>query len=218
MNLNNNEKRKFVKDDYDAIAKLYASDKRNMDLYSAYIDDFIKSLSKENKSSSLDVLDVGCASGEFTNYLKSCDLNVVGLDFSKELLSIARERYKDIDFIECDITKFKTTQKFDGIFSKDTLFHLPDEDLIRTLNIFHDILKNDGKMLLILDIPQKEGEEIYDEPLDNNFKLYYNYLSVDKIKTLLIQSGFTIEKIEFINNSDDLYVYAKGIIVLYCSL
>lgn len=205
------EKRNFVKDDYNAIARLYANEDKNIKLYSPYIDIFINNLHGKN------ILDVGCASGEFTNYLKTKDLNVLGIDFSKEMLEIAKKRFKDIDFLCSDVCTYNSDVKFDGIFSKDVLFHLPDEDLENVIKKFYDILNINGKMLIILDIPKTAGEEIYNEPLDNNFKIYYNYLTVEKIKNILLNNNFNIDKIELLQPSQGLYIYAQGIMFIYAS-
>ncbi len=210
MNLTSKEKRDFVRDDYNAIAQIYTSEDKKIKLYSKYIDEFTCSLTGKN------VLDIGSSSGDFSNYLASSGLNVTGLDFSEKSLDIAKSRYKNVNFICSDITDFIPKEKFDGIFSKDTLFHLPDEDLTRLLLNLHKMLTSDGKILIILDIPKEGGEKIYDEPLDTRFKLYYNYLTEEKITGLLTNSGFKIDKVEYINDKN-LYVYAKGIMAIYAS-
>lgn len=211
MKLLNIEKRNFVKDDYNAIANLYANEDRNINLYSPFIDEFIKNLHGNS------VLDAGCGAGEFTNYLKTNNLNVIGVDFSEKLISIAKSRFESINFICSDICDYYTKQKLDGIFSKDTLFHLPDEDLERVIQKFYDILSSNGKLLIILDIPKTAGEEIYDEPLDTNYKLYYNYLTEEKIKNILLNNKFKIDKVEYPKDEKELYVYAQGIMAIYAS-
>ena len=60
MKYSNSEKRKLVKDDYDAIAEVFANSYSEIDLYKPYIDEFVKSLNGKN------ILDVGCGAGQFT--------------------------------------------------------------------------------------------------------------------------------------------------------
>ena len=148
MNFTNKQKREFVKDDYNAIANLYANEDRNLKLYAPYVNKFIESLNG-NK-----VLDVGCGAGEFSNFLASSKLEVTGVDFSVNLINIAKSRYKNVKFELSDICDFDATNKFDGIFSKDTLFHLPDSDLTQVLNKLYNLLDKNGKLCLILDIPK----------------------------------------------------------------
>lgn len=192
MNFTSKQKREFVKDDYNAIANLYANEDRNLKLYGGYVNKFVESLNG-NK-----VLDVGCGAGEFSNFLAGSNLNVTGVDFSENLINIAKRRYKDVKFVLSDICDFDATNKFDGIFSKDTLFHLPDSDLTLVLNKLYNLLNPNGKFCLILDIPKQDGEAIYKEPLDNNYTLYYNYLTTDKIKNLLLKANFKINEIAFV--------------------
>lgn len=207
--LTDKQKRKMVKDDYDAIANLYAAEDRNLKFYSTYIDKFLNGLKGKL------VLDACCGAGDFSNYIASKGNNVIAVDFSKELIDIARLKFNNVNFVIDDICDFKSKQNFDGIFSKDSLFHLPDKDLEKVLNNFYDILNENGKLLLILDIPNEAGEKIYTEPLNENFSLYYNYLSIDKIKSALTKSKFKIDEINVVN--DSVYVYAQGVMFVYAS-
>ena len=62
MEYSNIEKRKIVKDDYNAIAENYAKCYSEINLYKSYIKDFLIKLNGK------DILDVGCGAGQFTNY------------------------------------------------------------------------------------------------------------------------------------------------------
>ena len=205
--MNYYQKKKLVVDDYNAIADIYAREDRNIDFYGPYIKKFISSLDGE------DVLDACCGAGEFSNFIAENNKNVTGVDFSENLINIAKSRYKNIEFIVEDIVKIEESKKFDGIFSKDALFHLPDEDLNIVIKKFHNILTSNGKLLLILDIPKEPGEKIYVEPLDERLSLYYNYLTVDKIKSLLTANKFIVEDVKIVSKSD--YEYAQGVMFIY---
>ncbi len=207
MKCSNAEKRKIVKDDYDAIAEVFANCYSEINLYKPYIDDFVKSLSGEN------ILDVGCGAGQFTNYFYALGLRVKGLDFSNGLLSIAREKYPDVEFINTDICEYKTTDLYDGIFTKDMLFHLPDEDINKTLNMFKKILKPNGKICIIMDMPKEAGDHIFVEELNENQKIYYNYLTPEKLKSFLKQANFTIDDIKLVEDNDNASSYATGLMV-----
>ncbi len=211
MNLTNKQKKKLVMDDYDAIAEIYSKDERNIEFYSPFVDKFLASLDGKRGG----VLDACCGSGEFSSYIASKNKNVIGVDFSKKLIEIAKIKHKDVEFVEEDICSFKSKSGFDGIFSKDSLFHLPDEDLQVAIQNLYSLLNEKGKMLLILDIPKEAGEKIYVEPLDERFSLYYNYLTVEKVKELLLSNNFKIDEINIHNDSD--YQYAQGIMFVYAS-
>lgn len=51
----------------------------------------------------LSVLDLGCGPGWLTKEIDDRGGNVVGVDGSRTLLNIARERYPDLDFVEADL-------------------------------------------------------------------------------------------------------------------
>ncbi len=209
MKLTDKQKKKLVKDDYNAIADVYAAEDRNIKFYSAYIDKFIDQLDGDL------VLDACCGAGEFSNYIAEKDKDVTAVDFSEKLIGIAKSKFSKPNFISSDICDWKPDKSFDGIFSKDALFHLPDENLILVLKNFYKILNANGKMLLILDIPKEAGEKIYIEPLDERFSLYYNYLSVEKVQNLLTECEFKIDDLKIVNDSD--YEYAQGVMFVYAS-
>lgn len=142
MNYSNDEKRKIVKDDYDAIAENFANCYSEINFYEPYIDQFVKSL----KGS--EILDVGCGAGQFTDYFCKLGFHAKGIDFSDGLLTIAREKYPDVEFINSDICEYKATDLYDGIFTKDMLFHLSDEDIVKTLKLFKNILNQMEKFVL----------------------------------------------------------------------
>jgi len=63
------------------------------------------------------ILDIGCAGGFKTNYIKEKGFNIEGVDFSEEMISDAKRRFKDITFEVLDIYDLDNLNKtFDGIF------------------------------------------------------------------------------------------------------
>ena len=207
MKNSSTEKRKIVKDDYDAIAEVFANCYCEIDLYKPYIDEFVKSLNGKN------ILDVGCGAGQFTNYFCELGFNAKGIDFSSGLLSIARKNYPNVEFVNADICEYKTTDLYDGIFVKDMLFHLPDEDIEKTLKAFKKMLKPNGKICIIMDMPKEAGEQIFVEELDKRYKIYYNYLTPEKLKYFLEQANITINDIKYVKDNDNASNYATGLMV-----
>lgn len=209
MNYTNKEKRKIVQNDYNAIANIYAKRYGKIDYCKTYIDEFVASLSGK------DVLDVGCGAGQITDYLTQKGLNVTGLDFSQELLKIAKQNSPNSKFILADICDYEQETKVDGIITKDTLFHLPNEDLIHVLQKFKRLLKPNGNICIIMDTPKEIGENIFVEELDSKQQVYYNYLSAEKLKNMLEKTGFNVKKIQRINENNNASAYATGLMIFY---
>lgn len=207
MDYTSSEKRKIVKDDYNAIADLYAKRYGSIDYCKSYIDKFVADLIGR------DVLDVGCGAGQITNYLTQKGFDVVGLDFSQKILRIAKQNYPNCKFIQTDICEFKRESQVDGIITKDVLFHLPDEDLIRVLHIFKKLLKPKGSLCIIMDVLREPGEKIFIEELDGKHQIYYNCLSPEKLKALLEDAGFSIASIQLVEANENVSAYAKSIMI-----
>lgn len=50
------------------------------------------------------VLDLGCGYGFYTDYFRSIGANAIGIDGSKKMIEIARDRYPISKFFVMDIT------------------------------------------------------------------------------------------------------------------
>src|SRR2546427_11878527 len=69
---------------------------------------------QHKKSQGNHLLDVACGTGNHIAYLKQ-HYSVEGLDFSPEMLSIARRKHPDVVFHRGDMTSFKLNTQFDII-------------------------------------------------------------------------------------------------------
>lgn len=116
--------------------------------------DFSRKIKKHfnGKTENLNLLDIGCASGELLYFLKK-DLNtagkVWGFDISEELIQNARERFDDetdINFFIDNASSFKLNKTFDVITMASVLSLFDDPYPILT-NLLHHL--NDGGVILI---------------------------------------------------------------------
>jgi len=85
--------------------------------------DFIDSLIKQHlQKKNLRVLDIGCGTGKHANYLAEKGYQVTGIDFSEEMIRIAKSNKNgNTDFYVADATSFNLNKKFDIVLS---LFHV----------------------------------------------------------------------------------------------
>lgn len=211
MNYTSAEKRKIVKDDYNAIADTYDKCYSDIDYCKTYINEFIAGLTG-NK-----VLDIGCGGGKITGYLTQNGIDAIGIDFSEELLKIAKKNFPNSKFILADIYGYEHENQVDGIITKDVLFHLSDENLLAVLQKFRRLLKPNGNLCIIMDMPKEAGEQIFVEELNDKYQIYYNYLTPEKLRDLLLKTGFNIKSIQLVKDNHYASSYATGLMIFQAS-
>ncbi len=93
------------------------------------------------------VLDLGCGNGALTKALQDKGYLVKGLDASKELLDIAREKYPGIDFMQGDATDFTLSESVDVVFS-NAVFHWISKDKQQDmLKCVYNVLNRNGQFV-----------------------------------------------------------------------
>lgn len=140
------------------------------------------------------ILDIGCG---FGNLLKALQLsgytNLAGIDISEEQIIKAKELNPDINFNCIDlITYLKTSnEKYDLITAFDVIEHLSKDEILTTLNLIYNSLKDGGQ--IITQTPNAEspwfGAVAYG---DFTHEWFYTASSLEDV---LIKSGF--KNIEF---------------------
>ena len=206
-NLTIEQKKKYVIDDYNAIVQEYTEEFFDDKSDEKYIDQFLQSLEGKN------VLDAGCGNGRDCKYINQKGFKVKGIDLSKEMLVIAKKMVPKVDFEVMDITNITySDNSYDGIISNCSFFHIPVEELPKTLNSFSKILKPNGKLLLILQ--EGLGEAMIEEPFRKGVYIYINYFSVKQISELLLKHGFEIDSILKEDSPNDLELGKGKLIVL----
>lgn len=183
------EKKKGVIADYDDIAKEYAEEFFSDTSDNKYIDVFLQSVD------GIKILDVGCGNGKDCKYISEKGFEVNGIDLSVGMLAIAKEKVPNGKFEVMDIADITYPENsYDGIISNCSLFHIPSEELPKTLESFARVLKPKGKLLLILQ--EGLGETMIEEPYRPGVNIYMNYFSVEIISNLLQEYGFEVNSIE----------------------
>ncbi len=172
---------------YDLLAPIYDSINSDID-YSKWADFIEKIISRNFKGKKADlVLDLGCGTGSMTLELARRGYDMTGVDYSCEMLDIARNRAIDEGLSEkmlwlCqDMTEFELYGTVDVTVScLDSLNHLIGKgDLERCFKLVHNYLNPDG--LFIFDINGKyKFENIYADNSyvieeDGSFCVWQNY-------------------------------------------
>lgn len=100
----------------------------------------------------LDILDVGCGTGEISLVLAEMGHNVHGIDISEKMLTLARAKAKasrlKAKFLIGDAESLNFDEgKFDAVVSRHLLWTLPHPD--KAMNEWKRILKNNGTVMVI---------------------------------------------------------------------
>ncbi len=134
---------------YDLIAPFY--DEVNADInYSEWADFFEKIIKKEYEIRPELVLDLACGTGRMTLELAKRGYDMTGIDYSPEMLDIARNVAEkaghDVLWLCQDISEFELYGTVDfAVCCLDSINHLTDpESLEKCLSLVHNYLIADG--------------------------------------------------------------------------
>ena len=101
---------------------------------------------KELNWKSKKILDVGCGTGLFSYEAAKKGANVLGIDFSKDAIEIAKNKFEhlNLEYQSIDVKKIK--DKYDVIVSIGTLEHM--DNPLQILKLFKKCLKPKGKIII----------------------------------------------------------------------
>lgn len=96
------------------------------------------------------ILDVGCGSGRDAVYMEEMGGHVTAVDFSKELLTIAKSKTKNVNWIEDSLprlSKLNNTEKFDFILASAVLMFLNEKKQMSSITRLISLLKHNGTLI-----------------------------------------------------------------------
>ena len=143
----------------------------------------------------LSILELGCGTGDLLDALRP--KRGVGIDFSSEMVRIARERHPNLEFRTADMEKIEGWEEtFDVLIMSDVVGHLMDiEETFRRLHVF---CRPDTRIIIsyynfFWEPVLKMGEML-------GLKMpqhYQNWLSSNDICNLLSLAHFQVVKLDF---------------------
>lgn len=149
------------------------------------------------------VLDAGCAAGRDSNLLSKLGFRVTGVDLSRNLLEIARQKYPDIEFIHANFLNLPFKDgSFDGVWASASLLHLESmEDVERAISEFSRVLSASG--VLHISVKQQLTDDKYSVVSDSlsNHDRFFQWFSKQEILDLL--SKYKFQVINIIENHSD---------------
>ncbi|KHD04924.1 SAM-dependent methyltransferase [Candidatus Thiomargarita nelsonii] len=158
-----------------------------------------------------DILDLGCGDGKVTAEIAQsvCDGSVIGVDNSASMVKLAAERYPavpNLTFQVMDASHLRFDECFDVVFSNAALHWIKNhqpvvEGLYRSLKPRGKILLqmggkgNAGVILSVLSEIQAYQKW---QPYFENFEFPYGFFGVEEYESMLLNSGFKINRVELI--------------------
>ncbi|MBO8161883.1 MAG: methyltransferase domain-containing protein [Thermosipho sp. (in: Bacteria)] len=133
---------------YKELASLYHKMYQDVFDYKKEYEFFNKILHQYN---CVDILEVGCGSGNLAKYFKSEGYNYIGADLSEEMLKIARKENPNTHFEKRDMRELGFENSFDALLitGRSFAYMTKNEDVIRCLKSVNKALRKGG--ILIFD-------------------------------------------------------------------
>lgn len=162
---------------------------------SSYGQDLIELL---NPKQGENILDLGCGTGDLANDLHGLDVQVLGIDFSSNMIEQAKNKYPQVSFQVMDANALPFENEFDAVFSNATLHWIKTPQTV--LESVYRSLKSGGRF--VAEFGGKGNvQQITDELIqqirkagidfsDENFPWYFP--TVGQYTTLMESVGFQV--------------------------
>lgn len=144
---------------------------------------------KENSNPTL--LDIGCSTGWITSIANDVGFNAKGLEANPNAAAIAREKF-GLDVYEGFVEDLDIEQRFDAVVMFHVLEHFVDP--IATLEKVKSILKENGKLLIVVPNAKSIGTKIFKENYNWNIKHHISFFSEKSLEMTLQKSGLKKQK------------------------
>lgn len=128
------------------------------------------------------ILDVGCGAGDHSLWFKQNGFDVVGIDLSPEMVSLAKEKGIDVSLMDMEDISF-THNYFDGIWSVTSILHLKKDRVPFLIDKFSNLLSSKGILFIVL--KKGYGEEIKVDSKNKSTKRYFAYWQKEELMDIL---------------------------------
>ena len=158
-----------------------------------------------DRRESLSVLELGCGTGNDAIWFAKRGFDVTAIDVSEREINLAKEKSKrmlNIDYIIDDIYTFSTKKKFDIIYDRGCIhnvqFNVGDKSLQILFSKLHEMLKDDGKIIILTGNPNHEESE-YTSPTPVN--IWTIEMSIKKLLKIKLVKEIMFEQNEGYDDS-----------------
>lgn len=177
-----------LRNTYDKIAQSWHKDHQADNWWQEGTNEFVSRIKEGVK-----VLDVGCGGGTKSKYLADKGLEVTGIDFSENFVTIAQKEVPQAKFLVMDVNNIdQLKENFDGIFMQAVLLHIPKKDIDDILQKAVTKLNTEG--LVYIAVKEKiEGgvdEEVkVDDDYGYKYERFFSYFTIDELRKYFENAG-----------------------------
>lgn len=195
---------------YDAIAgRWYDTYKDEPRWWAEGLDAFIMRLSPDAK-----VLDVGCGAGLKAAYLLEKGVQVVGIDFSEAMITLARQEAPGGEFYVMDMQDVGQLHEiFDGLLLMAVLLHVPKKEVAATLQKLMEKLKPGGYTYMTVKERQPgkpEEELVQDEQYGSGHERFFSYYTEDELRGYNETAGLRVLNTSVVSVNDTRWIQLLG--------
>lgn len=167
----------------------------NHSFVSKYGSDLIELLAPKKGES---ILDLGCGTGDLAKKLFDAGVNLVGVDYSPNMILEAKSKYPAINFNVADATNLEFNHEFDGVFSNATLHWVkPPQQALHS--IYKSLIKG-GRFVAefggkgnVQTITDEIVRQIKQSGIDYNMEQFpWYYPSIGEYTSLMEKVGFRV--------------------------
>jgi SAM-dependent methyltransferase len=180
-----------LRDTYNLIAEEWHKDHQRDDWWVEGTDTFAKLLPVGAK-----VLDIGCGTGVKAKYLSAKGLKVLGLDFSEQMINIAKREVPEAEFVVLDMKEVgELSGEFEGIFMQASLLHIPKNEALNVLTKIKTKLKPSGLLYIaVKEIkPGRPEEEVVKESdYGYEYERFFSYYKMEELENYFNVLGLKI--------------------------
>ena len=185
---------------YNLSAEKYRKRFENYAPYRSSIDKFISLLPPNSR-----VLDAGCGPGINAKRFVEHNHVVTGIDFSIEMIRLAKENCPGGEFQAADLKDIRLDTKYDAVCASFVIVHMTDNETDRFLGKLPHLLIGAKPMLYVSFMTGKTPG--YEKTSFSDSPIYFNYYDEKLIKKKLAELGFTL-----ISDNEEPYQEADGTI------
>ncbi len=147
------------------------------------------------------ILDLGCGPGRDAKIFSERGYKITGVDFSSEMIKIAKEEAPKATFFEADLQELDLPDhSFDGVWANRSLLHVPKNNIKNVLLKIHSLLKENGFFYMSV---KKGNNEFFGHDIrytEHEIYKFWSFYEPEEISDILKENGFSIENIDLTTN------------------